>query len=82
MTRFFFHIKDGKDLIEDDEGSEAPDVTVVRALALKAAREMWAEAIKTGQELRADAFVIVDEQGQQIMVLPLTEALPKQLRRR
>jgi hypothetical protein len=81
MARYFFHIKDGAQLIEDEEGSDLANATVVRARALKCARELLAEAIRTGRDLMADAFLVVDEQGEQVMLVPLTEALPERLRR-
>jgi hypothetical protein len=80
MPRFYFHIKHGDRLVEDKEGDDFPDLALARAQALEAAREMWSEAIKTGRELIADAFVITDEQGHRLLLVPMTEALPKRLR--
>jgi hypothetical protein len=81
MARYFFHIKDGDQLIEDEEGSDLADATLVRAQALKGARELWAEAIRGGRDLQADAFLVTDEYGEQVMIVPFTEALPARLRR-
>jgi hypothetical protein len=79
MARYYFHVKQGDRLLEDPEGVDLPDPDEARALALKSARELWAETIKAGHDLPADAFVIEDERGQSLFV-PLTEALPKRLR--
>ena len=63
MARYFFHIKDGADLIQDPEGSELATMEDARSQALKSARELWADAIKSGRSLGADAVVIADEHG-------------------
>jgi len=76
MAKYFFHIKTGADLIKDDEGSEHATLDHARSQALKTARELWADAIKSGKPLGADAIVIADEQGQ-LTFVPLYDALPK-----
>jgi hypothetical protein len=80
MARFYFHIQDGVDLIEDEEGIEFPSAKHAREEALQAARELCIDAIKAGGPLRADAVVIVDENGKQLSSVPIVEVLPKQLR--
>jgi hypothetical protein len=62
MARYF-HIKDGADLIKDQEGTEPATPDAARVQALRSARELWADAIKSGKPLGADAIVISDEQG-------------------
>ena len=76
MARYFFHIKDGADLIQDPEGSELATAEDARSQALKSARELWADAIKSGSRLGADAVVIADEHGG-LTFVPMAEALPK-----
>ena len=41
MARYFFHIKDGADLIQDPEGSDLATMEDARSQALKSARELW-----------------------------------------
>jgi hypothetical protein len=76
MARYYFHIKDGADLIRDPEGSDLPTVEEARSQALKSARELWADAIKSGRPLGADAVVIADELGG-LTFVPMADALPK-----
>jgi hypothetical protein len=76
MARYFFHIKDGAELIHDPEGSELATMAEARCQALKSARELWADAIKSGRSLGADAVVISDEHGD-LTFVPMAEALPK-----
>jgi hypothetical protein len=80
MPRFFLHIKDGSDLIRDEEGIDVPSADDARAKALRSARELWAGAIKAGKDVGADAFVIADQDGKQLTFVPFTEALPKRRR--
>jgi hypothetical protein len=82
VPRFYFHLKTGETVIEDQDGSELADFEAAREEALTGARELWAEAIKSGSDLQAEAFVIADEDGREVMSLPLVEALPERLRRR
>jgi hypothetical protein len=80
MARYYFHIKDGADLIKDPEGTELSTPDDARLQALRSARELWADAIKSGRELAADAVVIADERGQTLTFVPMAEALPKRAR--
>ena len=51
MARYYFHIKDGAELIKDQEGTELPTPDAARRQALKSARELWANAIRSGKNL-------------------------------
>ena len=77
MAHYFFHIKDGADLIKDQEGTELPTAHAARLQALLSARELWADAIRSGKPLGADAVVIADEHGGTLTFVPMNEALPK-----
>jgi hypothetical protein len=70
MARYFFHIKDGGHLVRDEEGTDLAGPDHARAHALQSARELCADAIKSGRDLDADAFVIADEQGQSLTFRP------------
>jgi hypothetical protein len=49
-------------------------------MALLSARELLADAIKRGKSRIPEAFVIADEAGQTLHVLPFVEVLPEPLR--
>ena len=74
MARYYFHIKTGADLIKDEDGSEHATADEARLKAVQTARELWADAIKAGKPLGADAIVLADEQGQ-LTFVPMSEAL-------
>ena len=52
MARYYFHIKDGADLIKDQEGTELATPDAARVQALRSARELWADVIKSGKPLK------------------------------
>lgn len=79
MPCSFLHIKDGSDLIRDQEGIDVPGAAP-RAIALLSARELWADTIRAGSDLGADAFLISDQDGNQLTFVPFTEVLPMRLR--
>src|SRR4051812_25162420 len=76
MARYFFHIKGGAGLIEDEEGSELDTAEEARAVAIKSLREIFAASVKSGGEgPSVDAILIADEASQQLVFLPLAEVL-------
>ncbi|NLS07165.1 hypothetical protein HGP14_34760 [Rhizobium sp. P32RR-XVIII] len=70
MARYYFHIRTGDQLVEDDEGVELPNVAAVQQEARNAAREMIAELVMGGEQIAAQRFEIVDESGDIVAVLP------------
>jgi hypothetical protein len=81
MGRFYFHLRQEGQLVADDEGTELPNVTVARSEAEQGAREMLAEAIKTGRDTIPEAFIIADEHGREVDTVLLATLLPKSLKR-
>jgi hypothetical protein len=80
LLRFYIHIKDGADLIRDEEGVDLPTAADARDQALHAARELVADAVISGRDLSADAFLIADQDEKQLAYLRTSEALPERLR--
>lgn len=75
MPRYFFHIRDGADFVEDLEGVELSDMASVHREAIEAAREILADRIRTGKAIDGQEFLIFDEDGKQISIIPFTAAL-------
>ena len=63
MGRFYFHLQADDQIVPDDEGVELPDLSAAEHEAILAARELVAEAIKSGRPEVPEAFVIADEEG-------------------
>jgi hypothetical protein len=80
MARYYFHVREGDELIPDDEGQDLPDTSHALREAQLAARELVAEAVMSGAERVPDAFVIADEVGRAIEIVPIAAVLPKPLK--
>ena len=81
MRRFHFHLRAGDELTLDDQGIDLPDLSSARREAVLSARELLAEAIWSGNQKIPDAFVIADEVGQTLDIIPLAAVLPEQLKK-
>jgi hypothetical protein len=58
-----------------------PDTATARHEAILTARELLAEAIKDGKPDVPDAFVIMDEGGRTVDVVPLAAVFPKHMKK-
>ena len=66
MPRYYFNIRDGYDLDEDEEGIELPDIEAARAEALATVEELREELADAGDiELE-----ITDEEGNRLLTVP------------
>jgi hypothetical protein len=77
MARYYFHLLAGDRLIPDEEGVDLPDLSAVHREVQLSARELLAEAIKTGKPRVAQAFVVADETGREIHAVALASILPE-----
>ena len=63
MPKYFFHIRDGEELITDDEGADLPDLEAARKEATLTAREIIAESVGSAEPLDHLIVEIWDETG-------------------
>jgi hypothetical protein len=82
MGHFYFHVKVGANLFQDEEGTELPGVEAARQLALQTARELLCNAIKARKASVPEVVVIADEIGHPVEVVPVVAVLPEPLRPR
>jgi hypothetical protein len=75
VPRFFFHIRDNEDLVEDLEGVEMASVQTARDEAVKAAREMLAERLLRGETVDGQTFEICDEMGTKLFSVPFKSVI-------
>jgi hypothetical protein len=81
MPRYYRHLRQGDQLIQDTDGIELADLDAAQADALEGIRDILAEAIKRGNDVPLDdAIVITDEAGRELMTIPFIKALPPRLR--
>jgi hypothetical protein len=81
MSRYYFHLRFDDRTIADQDGSDLPDAAAARQEALVAARQILADAIRSGSENIPEAFVIADSEGKEFETVPFAAALPKRLAR-
>jgi len=81
MGRFYFHLQADDQIVPDDEGADLPDLSAAEHEAILAAREILGEAIKSGRPEVSKAFVIADEEGRALAIVPFTAVLPRPLRK-
>lgn len=79
MPRFFLHIDDGTQRIEDEEGSDLPDLAAAREEAFSAARQLWAAAILRQQDIGSRRFVIAGGDANVVEMVEMDDALPRSL---
>jgi hypothetical protein len=75
MPRFFLHIRDGTVLVEDEEGSDFPNVEAACREAVLAAREILASKLVAGEEVDGQTFEITDENHVVRATFPLRDVL-------
>jgi hypothetical protein len=81
MARFYFHLQVGGTLLQDSDGTGLPDIDTARLEAELAARDILSDAIRFGKAKVPEAFVIADEAGRKLDVVPLALVLPKPLKK-
>jgi hypothetical protein len=80
MDRFFFHIRTGGQVLVDHEGTWLADADAARQEALTAARHILADAIRSGNEVIPEAFVIADSEGRELETLPFALVFPNRFK--
>jgi hypothetical protein len=80
MPKYHFQQRTGHSVVDDDEGSDFPDIETARQYALRAARELLAESIRWNGKPPPDCIVVMDGEGRQIMTVLLAEVLPESIR--
>lgn len=75
MPKYYFHMREHDALVEDPDGADLPDIAAAREEALRAAREMVVEMVARGEIIDGQQFVICDDTGKHLDVVPFTSAL-------
>jgi hypothetical protein len=73
--RYFFHVRDGQDLLTDEVGVELPDDNSALDEAKCAARDFLVDNVKFGDPLDNRRFEVWDERGVPHFILPFKSVL-------
>jgi hypothetical protein len=79
MPRFYLHLRRGREVEHDREGSEFASLQDAEREALKAAAKVWAIMPATADPNRF-ALEITDDDGRAVLTVPFSEALRFALR--
>lgn len=75
MPRYYFHIREGKELSRDMEGQDLPNADAARAEAINASREMLGEKLLHGGSLNHRQIEIADATGHVVDVVSSNDVL-------
>jgi hypothetical protein len=75
MPRYYFHIRNGFELIEDPEGIELPGIMIAKSEAEAAAREILGEKVRSGDIVDGQEFEIHDGWGNRLLRVPFKSVL-------
>jgi hypothetical protein len=75
MTLYFFHLRDGVDILLDPEGREIESADLIAGIALKEARAIIGDEARSGTILLDKHIDVEDESGTVVHRLPFTDAV-------
>ena len=75
MARYYFHLRDGQDVLLDPEGREIGDISQIPALALKDARSMISQDALAGKIRLDQSIDVLDMSGKVVHHLPFRDAI-------
>ena len=75
MARYFFHLRDGHDVLLDPEGREIGDASLIPGLALKDARSMISQDALAGRIHLQQAIEVLDDSGSVVHRLAFRDAV-------
>jgi len=76
MPLYFFHIKEGDEVLHDEEGSDHPDLQAARGEVIWGIRQIVSDAVRSGSPLRLDRELhVVDDAGDTLLKFAFREVV-------
>jgi hypothetical protein len=75
MPLFYLHVCNGNGFVEDEEGTEFPDLAAARLAAIDGLRDILAAEVRAGVLRRASFIEIEDEAHRLVLTVPFSEAV-------
>jgi hypothetical protein len=75
MPTYYFHIRDGEQLIRDREGINLPSIVSAQGEAEAAAREILSAKVEAGEIIDGQEFEIQDASGNCVLSVPFRSVL-------
>jgi hypothetical protein len=78
MSRYFFHVQNGSDVLQDPDGQEFSDLAVAKEEAAAAARDLMSECLRVGEPLGLHRKIVIeDEQGLTVASVTFPRLCPR-----
>ncbi len=72
MARFFFNVRLDTKSIRDEDGQDFADPEAARVEAIEGARDILADAVRTGRAASLDIQIeVIDESGATVLIMPV-----------
>jgi hypothetical protein len=75
LPRYFFHLRDGSDVLLDPEGRRITDPTTIPELALEEARSLMSHEVLDGRIRLDQRIEVEDEAGAVVHALEFADAV-------
>lgn len=75
MSLYFFHLRDGEDILLDPDGRDLPDLEAVAGQALKEARSILSHEVLSGTVHLDQRIDVEDGKGRLVHALEFSQAV-------
>jgi uncharacterized protein DUF6894 len=75
MPRYFFHLRDRAQRLQDEEGRELPNVETARKVAVMNARAIICDEVLQGTVSLGETIEVEDEAGRALLSVAFSEAV-------
>ena len=76
MPLYYMHVCNGTGFVEDQEGTELPDLAAAQREAVKGLRDILAADLKEG-EIKMTSFIEVEDEARTLLVTVTAEEVVK-----
>ncbi len=75
MPRYYFHIRDGENRVEDEEGTEVPDLEAAKSEARASARDLAIDEIRNERPVDGRVIEVADDQGKMLLTIAIRDVV-------
>jgi hypothetical protein len=75
MPRYFFHLTDGKETVNNPEGMDLPGTAAAREEAMVLARDLKHGKVMPGRSWSGWMVSVVDQHGHEVEAVPIADLL-------
>ncbi|HEX3674652.1 MAG TPA: hypothetical protein VHU87_10295 [Rhizomicrobium sp.] len=75
MPRYYFHIREGGNLVEDEEGAEVPDLEAAKSEARASARDLAIDEIRNERRVNGRVIEVADGYGKTLATIAIRDVV-------